>query len=95
MFCRLPSAPPPDGDDWFARRRYETLERALGAGAPTDAAGAQELLAGKRGFLCQYNRAEGRDTVWSAIYDLGRGGIFRAEGNPARVPFRRDLRFAL
>ena len=95
MFCRLPSAPPPDGDDWFARRRYETLERALGTGAPTDAAGAQELLAGKRGFLCQYNRAEGRDTVWSAIYDLGRGGIFRAEGNPARVPFRRDLRFAL
>lgn len=95
MFCRLPSALPPDGDDWFARRRYETLVRALGADAPVDAAGAQELLAGKRGFLCQYNRAEGRDTVWSAVYDLGQGEIFRAEGNPARVPFRRDLRFAL
>ena len=69
--------------------------RALGEDAPVDAAGAQELLAGKRGFLCQHNRAEGRDTVWSAVYDLGQGEIFRAEGNPARVPFRRDLRFAL
>lgn len=95
MFCRLPSVPSPDGDDWFARRRHETLERALSADAPTDAAGAQELLSGRQGFLCQYDRAEGRDTVWSAVYDLGRGEIFRAEGNPARVPFHRDLRFAL
>lgn len=94
-FHDLPATPPPDGDDWFAQQRYETLVSALRKSAPADAAGAQALLAGRQGFLCQYNRAEGRDTVWSVVYDLGRREIFRAEGNPARIPFERDHRFAL
>ena len=94
-FHDLPATPPPDGDDWFAQQRYETLVSALRESAPADAAGAQALLAGRRGFLCQYDRAEGRDTVWSVVYDLGRREIFRAEGNPARIPFERDHRFAL
>ena len=52
-----------------------------------------ELLSGKYGFMCQYDRAAGQDTVWSVVYDLAHGLIYRAEGNPARVPFEQDRRF--
>ena len=51
-------------------------------------------LAGERGFLCQYDRSEGKDTVWSMVYALTEGSILRAEGNPGRIPFQRDDRFS-
>ena len=46
------------------------------------------LLAGRKGFLCQYARAAGRDTVWSAACDLTRRRCLLAEGNPGRTAFR-------
>lgn len=85
-----------DVDDWQAELRYDTLERALGTcGGRMDVQGAQDLLGGKQGFLCQYDRATGKDTVWSVVYDLGEKTIYRAEGNPGRMGFRRDGRFAI
>ena len=48
---------------------------------------AFDLLTGKKGFLCQYDRATGKDTVWSVVYDLKRRRIYRAEGNPSRCGF--------
>ena len=48
----------------------------------------QALLAGRKGFLCQYDRAAGRDTVWSAACDLTRRRCLLAEGNPGRTAFR-------
>ena len=29
-----------------------------------------EILSGKYGFMCQYDRKKGADTVWSVVYDL-------------------------
>lgn len=87
---------PPEAveDDWRAGERYGTLEGALTAcRGRLDPAAAQRLLAGKEGFLCQYDRATGKDTVWSVVYDLTERRIYRAEGNPSRIPFRRDDRF--
>lgn len=82
-------------DDWAAERRYQTLSCALGAdAADLKIEGAQDLLAGKRGFVCQYDRKTGRDTVWSVIYDLKNRQIVRAEGNPSRRKFREDPRFS-
>ena len=85
-----------DVDDWRAGERGETLERALrgweGRLGPEE---AQELLAGRRGFLCQYDRETGRDTVWSVVYDLTEGWVLRAEGNPGREGFRRKERFPI
>ena len=49
-----------------------------------------ELLGGKYGFLSQYDRAQGRDTVWSVLWDGER--LLRAEGNPLRAPFQEDKR---
>lgn len=84
----------PEVDDWFSARRLDTMRRNLTKNAVRlDVRGAQELLSGKRGFICQYDRRTGRDTVWSVVYDLKNGGIYLAEGNPARQEFKRDDSF--
>lgn len=54
---------------------------------------AMDVLKGKYGFLCQYDRSTGKDTVWSVVYDVGRGRVYRCEGNPSRRRFAEDKRF--
>ena len=92
-----PGMPPFGGSEeecWFARTRYRTMTTTLDACAPQmDVPGAQALLGGKKGFLCQYDRRTGRDTVWSVVYDLSGGAVYRAEGNPSRMSFLQDRRF--
>lgn len=81
-------------DNWQAEERYETLTSYLSQHhTELDLEKAQELLAGKHGFLCQYDRKTGKDTVWSAVYDLTKKKIYRAEGNPGRKKFKEDSRF--
>ena len=81
-------------DNWFAERRYQTLRKALGRKEIAVAIPfAKELLSGKHGFLCQYDRNTGKDTVWSVVYDLKRRRIYRSEGNPGRCRYREDERF--
>lgn len=82
------------GDEWHSQTRYQTLTQALTRhGGCLDVPAAQELLAGKEGFLCQYDRSTGKDTVWSVVYDLTHRRIYRAEGNPGRCAFLEDKRF--
>ncbi len=86
----------PDAEDWRSEERYGTLVRTLGGrNGKMDAAAAKDLLAGKNGFLCQYDSSAGTDTVWSVVYDLKEKIIYRAEGNPGRENFNRDDRFSL
>lgn len=83
-------------DNWRADERYETLASALNRNADTmDLKSAADLLSGKHSFLCQYDRKTGKDTVWSVLYDLTRGKIYRAEGNPSRRRFQEDTRFSM
>lgn len=84
----------PGIDDWFAERRWQTLCSCLGGNSPAPSPSRiQEVLAGKHGFLCQYDRRTGKDTVWSVVYDLKQKRIFRCEKNPGRGKFREDCRF--
>ncbi len=84
----------PNIDNWQAEQRYETLANSLERKAnELDIEMAIDLLSGKQGFLCQYNRKTGKDTVWSVIYDLTNKKIFRTEGNPSRRKFKEDTRF--
>lgn len=84
----------PEIDNWDAEPRYRTMDHCLRQkSAHMTRTDAMELLAGKHGFLCQYDRRTGRDTVWSVVYDLKNHVAYRAEGNPARVPFREDRKF--
>lgn len=82
-------------DDWRSGERRGTLERALCLRrGPLDIPAAQALLAGKEGFLCQEDRSAGKGTVWSVVYDLTGREIYRAEGDPSRVPFCLDDSFS-
>ena len=81
-------------DDWASEPRYQTMLHTLQAKAGgMDIPGAMALLAGKEGFLCQYDKRGGRGTVWAAIYDVKCHAVWRAEGNPARRHFAQDGRF--
>ena len=83
----------PEEDNWFAETRYQTMLRALSSQANDwTLSFAKRLLSGGYGFICQYDRSSGKDTVWSVVYDLGRRSIYRSEGNPARCGYRQDTR---
>ncbi len=83
----------PDIDDWRSDDRYQTARNALEQNKyGYNVAFAKDVLAGKYGFMCQYDRKQGADTVWSVIYDLKRKQIWRVEGNPARKGFKEDSR---
>ncbi|MDO5556880.1 MAG: C45 family peptidase [Clostridia bacterium] len=81
-----------DFDNWRADERFQTMQKAFEK-ANFSLNLANEVLSGKHGFICQYNRKENSDTVWSVIYDLKNKKIFRVEGNPGRKPFKEDTRF--
>lgn len=86
----------PDLDNWDAEPRYQTMINALSSFADSISfENAANLLSGKLGFLCQYDRTTGKDTVWSVIYDLKNRRLFRTEANPARLIFKEDLRFQM
>lgn len=42
--------------------------------------------------MCQYDRKNNADTVWSVIYDIKNNQIFRVEGNPKGKAFKKDIR---
>lgn len=53
---------------------------------------AMDVLSGKYGFMCQYDRKTGKDTVWSVVYDVGEQRIWRCEGNPGWEDYEEDRR---
>lgn len=82
-------------DGSYSRLRYETLSHAFQTQPDGSLNFAKDLLSGKKGFLCQYDRQKGLDTVWSSIYDLADFKVYRAEGNPSRNSFELDARLTL
>lgn len=83
-------------DDWFSEKRYQTMLYALSDRSTLkDVEFSKKLLSGEYGFLCQYDRTTGKDTVWSVVYDLSLGKIYRSEGNPRRSAYKEDKRFRI
>lgn len=81
-------------DTWQAEERYKVMRLYLEETLEGfDVKRAKSLLSGEQGFLCQYDRKTGKDTVWSVIYDVSRNSIYRVEGNPSRKKFKEDKRF--
>ncbi len=78
-------------DDWRSKERYEVAREALKSHELSIQL-VSDILSGKHGFMCQYDRKTGADTVWSVIYDLKNKKIYRVEGNPARKKFKEDCR---
>lgn len=80
-------------DDWRSDERYLTAKNALESNAQNYSIEfAKDILAGKYGFMCQYDRKKNADTVWSVVYDIKNSRIYRAEGNPSRKKFIDDCR---
>lgn len=80
-------------DDWRSDERYSVAYNALKENANYFSFDlAKDILSGKHGFMCQYERNKGADTVWSVIYDIKNKRIFRVEGNPSRKKFVEDTR---
>lgn len=84
---------PKDLDDWKSDERYKTAYTALKENKNNCSFEfVKNILSGKYGFMCQYDRRNGADTVWSSIYVLNEDKIYRAEGNPLRKKFMEDKR---
>ncbi len=85
-----------DIDDWRSDERYSVAYNALKENKDHFSVElARDILSGKYGFMCQYERNKGADTVWSVIYDTKNKKIYRAEGNPSRKKFVEDTRMKL
>lgn len=81
-------------DSWKAKERYTVASDTLrGYKNKFSFDIMKNILSGKYGFMCQYNRKENADTVWSVIYDIRNNEIYRVEGNPRRKEFIKDNRF--
>lgn len=84
---------PPNLDSWRSEERFATADNAL-----RDRDGdysldfCKDVLSGKYGFICQYDRKKNADTVWSVIYDIRNARFYRVEGNPSRKSFAEDTR---
>ena len=84
---------PIDLDDWNSKERYNTSYNALKSqNNHFSLECVKDTLSGKYGFMCQYDRKLGADTVWSVIYDVKNKRIYRVEGNPSRKEFKEDKR---
>ena len=52
----------------------------------------EEILKGKHGFMCQYEKGLNFETIWSSVFDLDTLDIYRAEGEPRRKKYNLDER---
>lgn len=82
-----------EADHWKADERYEVAHNTLKQSNNYSFELVQDILKGKYGFMCQYDRKTDADTVWSVIYDIKHDEIFRVEGNPRRKRYIQDTRF--
>ncbi|MCU7512884.1 MAG: acyl-CoA--6-aminopenicillanic acid acyl-transferase [Ignavibacteria bacterium] len=82
-----------NGNTYFSEERYLTAYNALKNGEYNDAIGhAKNILSGRFGFMCQYDKSLNFDTVWSSIFDIIHNRVYRAEGNPKSTRFKEDRR---
>lgn len=82
----------PDPNWYHTKERYATVEGVLKTNLESGREIGIDLAKGKYGFVCQYDRKLGFDTLWSVSYQLSDLSIFRAEGNPSRVRYKSDSR---
>ncbi len=68
---------------------YSTLQHVKGRDGKVF---TKEILSGKHGFMCQYDRSLNFETIWSTVIDLSHKQIFVAEGDPARAAYKEDTR---
>lgn len=82
-----------DRNVYLSEDRYQTVYNALTNVDCSDGVEhAKNILGGRHGFICQYDKKLNFDTIWASVFDITNNKIYRAEGNPARTKFKEDLR---
>ena len=82
-----------DRNVYFSERRYQTVRNALMGIEYSDGVEyAKNILSGKYGFICQYDKQLNFDTIWSSIFDITNSKIFIAAGNPMKIEYVEDKR---
>jgi predicted choloylglycine hydrolase len=80
-------------NEYFSETRYRTAYNTLKNIEYTNGiTHAKNILSGKYGFMCQYDKKLNFDTVWSSIFDITNNKIYRAEGNPAKTKYIEEKR---
>jgi predicted choloylglycine hydrolase len=83
-----------DNDNHLSNTRYKTAYNALKDIEFIDGVEhSKDILSGKHGFMCQYDKKLDFDTIWSSVFDISNNKIYRAEGNPSRTKYKEDIRF--
>jgi predicted choloylglycine hydrolase len=54
---------------------------------------AKDILSGKQGFMWQYDKEFNFETIWSSVFDIANGKIYKAEGDRSKTKFKEDIRF--
>jgi predicted choloylglycine hydrolase len=81
------------GNTFYSEERYRTAYTALKNKThccPTDY--AREILQGRHGFMCQYEKSQNFETIWSSVFDLSELTIYLSGGDPRRSAYLKDLR---
>lgn len=83
-------------DLYHSHERYKTGFEVLNKGFKNLSFSAvnytKDILSGKHGFMCQYEKNLNFDTVWSSIFDITNKRIYRSEGNPSKIKYQEDIR---
>ena len=85
-----------DRNAYYSEVRYQTAHNALKNIEYSDGAEhAKNILSGKYGFMCQYNKELNFETIWSSVFDITNNKIYRAEGNPSKTKYIEDKRLSI
>jgi predicted choloylglycine hydrolase len=85
-----------DRNAYFSEARYQTAHRALMDIEDDDGVDyAMEILSGRYGFICQYEKSLNFETIWSSVFDIQKNKVYRAEGNPQKTKYVEDRRLIL
>lgn len=80
-------------NEYESKRRYSTAFNALlenNTKNPIEY--AKEILMGKYGFMCQFDKSLNFETIWSTVIDVNRIEMLRAEGDPRKAKYKMDKR---
>ncbi len=82
-----------EDETYKAIERYHTVIHAITDYSGTDVIRyKEEILKGKHGFICQYEKGLNFEMIWSSVFDLDTLEIHRAEGDPRKKKFILDER---
>ena len=80
-------------NEYNSSLRYETAYNALkNADFRNGVEHSKNILSGKHGFMCQYEKGLDFTTIWSSVFDITNNKIYRAEGNPLKSKYKEDGR---